>query len=400
MDPARDAEPAPRGSGRGTAGFCAAPQSIIHAPPAAWSSSGSRAGRAAQLPPPRAAGVPAPIPFVTVGAGWEVAELMFCPMPGCPQGLTGDQPCPPWPQGTQVRNPKQADYSSWFPGQSTPCSRDRAVRDRSDPQLVPGVPRDCWESLNRRGRGPCWCRSFSALLGSSFHLPGSYSTASEARPALKRGHDADTPAPALSRPQCSHSGCSTAELLVSPLGLGTLRCRGMLSRAGRGARLPRSQRLGGDRGSPRQQEKELGLCLSGLCPAPISLPRPGSHRLANLHSAGAAGSGSLRLQRTHGPCEGQPDAGSCGRSPSPLPAAGRSRSVLEGSQPSPGEGGVGRRGGGSQPAGPLSASAGCRNGGLGGGGGGQRARSALGLTLTPPAGRSRSAKSRKRLSAA
>lgn len=323
MDPARDAEPAPRGSGRGTAGFCAAPQSIIHAPPAAWSSSGSRAGRAAQLPLPRGCWGSCPNPVCHGGCRMGGGRADVLPYACMSPRTHGDQPCPPWPQGTQVRNPKQADYSSWFPGQSTPCSRGRAVRDRSDPQLVPGVPRDCWESLNRRGRGPYWCHSFSALLGSSFHLPGSYSTASEARPALKRGHDADTPALALSRPQCSHSGCSTAELLVSPLGLGTLRCRGMLSRAGRGARLPRSQRLGGDRGSPRQQEKELGLCLSGLCPAPISPPRPGSHRLANLHSAGAAGSGSLRLQRTHGPCEGRPDAGSCGRSPSPLPAAGR-----------------------------------------------------------------------------
>lgn len=37
---------------------------------------------------------PAPIPSVPVGAGWELAELMSCPVPGCPQGLTRNQPCP------------------------------------------------------------------------------------------------------------------------------------------------------------------------------------------------------------------------------------------------------------------------------------------------------------------
>lgn len=72
--------------GRGTAGFCSVSNSCTSC------SLGQHCCLSCSAPP--APGVPAPVPFVPVGPGWGVGELMSCPMPGCRQGLSRNQPCP------------------------------------------------------------------------------------------------------------------------------------------------------------------------------------------------------------------------------------------------------------------------------------------------------------------
>lgn len=198
----------------------------------------------------------------------------------------------------------------------------------------------------------------------------------------------------LPQPSRARSAPQPAAARPSPARLGGSAVPGMLSEQGgeRG-----SPRLPGARGSPQEQQKELWLCRSGLCPAPSSPPSLGSQRLANLHSAAGCGQRlAAAAAHTGSPCEGRRQLQEIPQ-PSPAQPCCRQTPLRAGMKPAQPRG---RRGAGSQPEAPLPASAGCRNGGFGGAGGGQRARSALGLTLTPPAGRSRSAKSRKRLSAA
>lgn len=196
--------------------------------------------------------------------------------------------------------------------------------------MVPGAPWACWGSLTTTGRGLCWCHSLSACLGSSFHLPGSFSPAWEARPARSGGRGADNlpqPCPARSAPQrLQHSPAPV------PAGSGTLRCR----RAEQGVERahPGSQGLGGGRGSPRQHRKEPGLCLSGLCPAPLSPPRPAPPARVT-HIPGAAAAALTR------PLRGLPDAGAAGDPPAhSLPQAHPARG-WKGASPAPGKEGRG-----------------------------------------------------------
>lgn len=253
-----------------------------------------------------------------------------------------------------------------------------------------GSPWACWESLNRTGRGPCWCHSFSAFLAHHFTF-----RALPAQPRRPGQHGAGAMTLVhLPQPCRARSAPEPAAARPSPARLGGSAVLGDAERAGWGARL--SEAAGGP-GIPQEQEKELGLCRSELCPAPSSPPSLGSHRLANLHSAAGCGQRlAAAAAHTDSPCERRRQLREIPQ-PSPAQPCRRQTPLGAGMKPAQPRG---RRGGGSHPEGPLPASAGCRNGGFWGAAGGQRARSALGLTLTPPAGRSRSAKSRKRLSAA
>lgn len=274
---------------------------------------------------------------------------MSCPVPGCPQGLPRNRPCPGLREHRYEILNKQV-----IPAGSLGKARRAPGAEQS---WIPQTLRWCLGSPGRAGRAlreQGWgsAGAIASLPSSAHHFTF---LALTGRPG-QHGAGAVTPihlAPALSCPQ--QAAAQPSPRVSARLGDSAV----LLSRAGWGARLARLSGAARGSGIPPAAPKGARAVPQRAVPrARLPLPAWGSHTARLTYIPRGCGLAAA-AEHTPGPCQGRPDAGGCGRSPPAhsLPQAHPAQGWKEAS-PAPGKEGWGD----SQPAAPLPASAGCRNG--------------------------------------